>query len=366
MALPTKKPAVPEFSTENFSDKHRPQTLEDIVGQDHVVDIVRGMIKRKKVSNAMLLTGATGVGKTTFARIIVSTINDGNLYDVQEVNVGDNRSIDDIRGIASSVQYRPMASRFKAFILDECQALGVNSPATNALLKVLEDIPKYVVFVLCTSEPDKVAPTIKGRCSPMALNEVISVEDLQKLIKRICAAEGVTFGKVHDTVVDAVAKSSGGQPRFCVQVLGNVINLYAANSKVDDVDALVDKAIKSLDIATDKVAIKLLMALYLNAPITTVKCLNETTNYRSLLNLLLMLNFGLINSLVKLNGLNYPQKTFIQHISKKKSDISLKQATAMHRFLSDLKHKMVYGSDEKSLMFGELTQPVVLGRESIN
>jgi DNA polymerase III subunit gamma/tau len=141
--------------------KYRPKKWSDVLGQDHIVKVIESSIKLKRISHAYLFTGARGTGKTSIARILASEIGckDEDLY---EIDAASNRGIDDIREIKQSVSAQPFRSPYKVYIVDEVHML--TKEAFNALLKTLEEPPEYVIFILATTEPEKLPETVISRC----------------------------------------------------------------------------------------------------------------------------------------------------------------------------------------------------------
>src|SRR5574343_274356 len=141
--------------------KYRPNNFDEVLGQDHIVNAVRGAISAGKVSHAYLLSGPRGTGKTTIARIIARELGT-SVNDIYEMDAASNRKIEDARDIRESVRTMPFDSKYKVYILDEVHML--TKEAWNALLKTLEEPPEYVVFILATTELSKVPETIISRC----------------------------------------------------------------------------------------------------------------------------------------------------------------------------------------------------------
>ena len=187
----------------NLYLKHRPQTFDQVVGQDQAVSIIKNAIQNKNNPHAYLLTGTRGTGKTTIGRLIAKALNcpafgcghcniclgiqEGTFPDLYEIDAASNRGIENIRQLKDQVSYAPQY-RYKVYIIDECHML--TKEASNALLKVLEEPPAGVVFVLCTTEEDKILPTIKSRCQVHAL-PLVSIENLALNLLGICVKEGI-------------------------------------------------------------------------------------------------------------------------------------------------------------------------------
>lgn len=200
-------------------NKYRPQSFEQIRGNVEMIRSLQSMFSdRANLPHAFLLHGETGCGKTTVARIIAKELGcEGSDY--REVDSADFRGIDTIREIRKNSQYQAMESKCRVWVLDECHMLSKD--AQNALLKILEDTPKHVYFVLCTTDPQKLIPTVKGRCSQFQVNLLSDVQ-MQKLLQRI-----VRYEKQHmsQEVYDAIIKESNGRPRNAIVTLEQVLHV---------------------------------------------------------------------------------------------------------------------------------------------
>ena len=197
--------------------KYRPSELEDVRGNDSQVSSLSGMLEKpESCPHSFLLHGPTGCGKTTIARIIAQRLGcvDGDLV---EMDTADFRGIDTIREIRKQSQYRPLNSPCRVWILDECHKL--TGDAQNALLKILEDTPKHVYFILCTTEPQKLLPTIKGRCSQFQVKP-LSDSCMLRLLRHVVKAEEESLVK---TVYEQIVQDSLGHPRNALQILDQVL-----------------------------------------------------------------------------------------------------------------------------------------------
>ncbi len=148
--------------------KYRPQTFRDIIGQNHIVKVLEGAIKLDNISHAYLFSGSRGTGKTSLARIFSREIGT-TPNDLVEMDAASNRGIDDVREIRESVNTLPFESRFKVYIIDEVHML--TKDAWNAFLKTLEEPPKHVVFILATTELEKVPETVISRCQTFSFRQ---------------------------------------------------------------------------------------------------------------------------------------------------------------------------------------------------
>ena len=228
--------------------KYRPKIFEELIGQKVASDTIINSIKADKVPNAYLFTGIRGVGKTTIARIVAKSLNclngieklcEKNLctncegisksshMDVLELNGADKTSINDIRDLIEFSRYGPTSSKYKIFIIDEVHQ--ISSSAFNALLKVLEEPPNYLKFILATTEIKKVPVTIVSRCQRFDLSRVKS-EDLFQFIKKVKDKEN---GNVSDEALKLIVKISEGSVRDALSLLDRGLLSLNKNKELD-------------------------------------------------------------------------------------------------------------------------------------
>lgn len=201
--------------------KYRPTDLTQIKGNSDVISTLEGMLgDRHTLPHSFLLHGGTGCGKTTIARIIASRLECSDM-DLMEVNTADFRGIDTIRELIKNSQFMPIKGDVKVWIVDECHKL--TNDAQNALLKVLEDTPPHVYFILCTTDPQKLLPTIKGRCQQFQL-KTLSETEMYSLLRRIVRDEKQELQK---EIYDQIIQDSLGHPRNALQILEQVLNAPA-------------------------------------------------------------------------------------------------------------------------------------------
>jgi len=217
--------------------KYRPQTFEDVVNQEHVKRTLANAIDQNRIGHGYIFSGPRGTGKTTMARILAMALNAGeapsskfdpedavakeiaagSAMDVVEIDAASNRRIDDIRELRESVRYRPARDRFKVFIIDE--AHQITNDAFNALLKTLEEPPEWVVFVLCTTEPQAIPATILSRCQSFQFRAV-EIDLVIGHLKRICEQEGV---EADDDALTTIALAGDGSIRDGLSTLDQAI-----------------------------------------------------------------------------------------------------------------------------------------------
>ncbi|HDY89502.1 MAG TPA: AAA family ATPase [bacterium] len=199
--------------------KYRPPTLEDIRGNSDMIPILQEMLSDKtKCTHAFLLYGPTGCGKTTIGRIIAKDLGCKG-RDFREVDSADFRGIDTIRKIRENSQFKPLEGSCRVWLIDECHKL--TNDAQNALLKILEDTPQHVYFILCTTEPQRLLGTIKGRCSQFQVKP-LNERQMFGLLRSVVKAENESIVK---TVYEQITQDSFGHPRNALQILDQVLRV---------------------------------------------------------------------------------------------------------------------------------------------
>lgn len=204
--------------------KYRPETFDDVVGQEHVVSVIEKSLKEDFVAHAYLFTGSRGTGKTTVARIIARELGTST-NDLYEIDAASNRGIDDIRELRENVRTLPFDSKYKVYIIDEVHML--TKEAFNALLKTIEEPPSHVVFILATTELEKVPDTIVSRCQTYSFKkptETVLVEQLEKVAKK----EGYTLER---DASEIIALLGDGSFRDALGVLQKVLG-HASEKKI--------------------------------------------------------------------------------------------------------------------------------------
>ena len=206
--------------------KYRPETFEEICGQGSIVKILERQLEKNKIKNCYLFCGPSGTGKTTISRALSKRINKGKGNPI-EIDAASNNGVDNIRTIISEAQTRAIDAEYKVFIIDECHA--ISSPGWQAFLKTLEEPPEKTIFMFCTTNPEKVPPTIQNRLMKFNLSKV-SVDEIKNRLKYICQQEGFTN---YDESCDYIAKISNGGVRDAIACLDKVAD-YSEDISIDN------------------------------------------------------------------------------------------------------------------------------------
>lgn len=198
--------------------KHRPKSLEQVYGQGAALAGLDKMITRAQIPHALLLTGPSGVGKTTIGRILKQHLNCGD-EDWVEINAADFKGIDTVREIRRNINLAPLAGDVRIWFIDECGKL--TNDAQNSLLKLLEDTPDHVYFMLATTDPHKLLKTVITRCTEIRLVPLGPVE-LRKVLDKVVEKENVTTS---DDVLDEIVEAADGSARKALVILEQVAQL---------------------------------------------------------------------------------------------------------------------------------------------
>jgi DNA polymerase-3 subunit gamma/tau len=234
--------------------RYRSGTFDEVVGQDHVAQTLKRAIESGRLAHAYLFCGTRGTGKTSMARILAKCLNcesfdkpttmpcgkcsscqgiaRGDDIDVIEIDAASNTGVDNVRDIIENSQYRPARARFKVYIIDEVHMLSKS--AFNALLKTLEEPPSHVKFILATTEPEKVLPTILSRCQRYDFRN-IPTREIADHLKEICKKEKI---KAEDDALMLVAKAGAGSMRDSLSLLDRLLSIGEKELTVETIEQL--------------------------------------------------------------------------------------------------------------------------------
>jgi DNA polymerase-3 subunit gamma/tau len=247
--------------------KYRPTAFDDVVGQEQAVTLLTSAIKQKKISHAYLFCGGRGTGKTSVARIFARDIGCHD-EDIIELDAASNRGIDEVRELREAVRTAPFSSPYKVYIIDEAHML--TKEAANALLKTLEEPPSHVVFILATTDPDKLPQTIVSRCQKVIFKQ----PDIETLAARLMhVVEQETKSITKDTA-ELIARHGKGSYRDALGILEQILTVSGKTIKHDDVAS-------SLGTPEKETLLQLLGALCVKNPkdiLTAVSALRSTNS----------------------------------------------------------------------------------------
>lgn len=222
---------MPEYKA--LYRKWRPMTFDDVVGQQHITDTLKHELAGGRIGHAYLFCGTRGTGKTTTAKIFARAVNcenpnggepcnkcgtcsgiiDGSIFDVYEMDAASNNGVDNIRDLRDEVAYSPVGCKYKVYIIDEAHML--TTAAFNALLKTLEEPPEHALFIMATTEPQKIPQTILSRCQRYDFKR-IGTDDIAKRLKKVAAAEGIN---ATEDALELIAELGDGSMRDALSVL---------------------------------------------------------------------------------------------------------------------------------------------------
>ncbi|MBH1980117.1 DNA polymerase III subunit gamma/tau [Candidatus Saccharibacteria bacterium] len=252
--------------------KYRSKSLDEIVGQSHVTDVLRRALTSGKIAHAYLLTGPRGVGKTSIARILAHEINgleytdDSEHLDIIEIDAASNNGVDDVRELREKALIAPARAAKKVYIIDEVHMLS--KPAFNALLKILEEPPEHIVFILATTDFDKLPDTIVSRTQRYHFH-TISENDVVQQLRLIAESEKI---QIEESALKLLAQRGGGSLRDSVSLLDQIQHSRAEFGLIERSDVEV-----ALGLATSEELSSLVSALTQRQPDTIITSLQAVT-----------------------------------------------------------------------------------------
>lgn len=228
--------------------KYRPSNFDEVVGQQPIIQTLKNAIVQNRIAHAYLFCGPRGTGKTSIAKIFAKMLNcedesnkpcgkcinckmvqNGSHPDIIEIDAASNNGVDEVRNLIDKVKYAPMQGKYKVYIIDEVHMMTTG--AFNALLKTIEEPPAHVVFILATTEPNKVIPTIISRCQRFDFNKV-SQKDIEKRLSIVCKEEMI---EIDPEAISLIAQLADGGMRDSLSILDQCIAYCSSNITVDNV-----------------------------------------------------------------------------------------------------------------------------------
>lgn len=228
--------------------KYRPSNFDEVVGQQPIIQTLKNAIVQNRIAHAYLFCGPRGTGKTSIAKIFAKMLNcenesnkpcgkctnckmvqNGSHPDIIEIDAASNNGVDEVRNLIDKVKYAPMQGKYKVYIIDEVHMMTTG--AFNALLKTIEEPPAHVVFILATTEPNKVIPTIISRCQRFDFNKV-SQKDIEKRLSIVCKEEKI---EIDPEAISLIAQLADGGMRDSLSILDQCIAYCSSNITVDNI-----------------------------------------------------------------------------------------------------------------------------------
>ncbi len=345
--------------------KFRPQEFSEVKGQDHIVTTLKNQIKANRVGHAYLFTGTRGTGKTSVAKLFAKAVNcenpredgspcgecavckavqDGSSLNVIEIDAASNTGVQNIRDIIDEVSYPPTEGKYKVYIIDEVHMLSQG--AFNALLKTLEEPPSYVIFILATTEVQKVPITIKSRCQRYDFHR-ISIETISERLMELLDREGIEY---EERAIRYVAKAGDGSMRDALSLLDQCIAFYI------DQKLTYDNVLNVLGAVDTDIFSRLLQSITEKDVLRAVEIIEEividgrelgqfvTDFVWYLRNLLLARNLDQMEDILDVSSENMAK---LKEQASKLEDVILMRYI---RVLSDLSNQLKYSSQKRILL----------------
>ena len=216
--------------------KYRPSSLDELIGQSDAVQLINEQIKNNNLSHAYLFSGPRGVGKTSLARIIATTIGCDPVFDITEIDAASHNKVDDVRELNDSVNFIASSpGKKRVFILDEVHMLS--NAASNAFLKTLEEPPDHVIFILATTEPDRVIETIRSRTTQIAFKRIKN-SDIITSLEKISKAEKIKLSK---EILEYIANQSDGSLRDAINLFEQTFSTFGNKATMEQLYSILGK-----------------------------------------------------------------------------------------------------------------------------
>ncbi len=377
-----KKEKTRSLKLESLTLKYRPRFLEDMVGQDHIAAEILGMLKTQRFPQTILLNGESGCGKTTTARMIAQYIHcknpDKKTYapcgectscsygeahpDVHEMNMAEQRGIDDVRALIQSAKSMPTVGENRIFIIDEIHAM--TTQAAQAFLKPLEEPSARTMWILCTTNPEKLPTAILGRCHKFNVKR-IEPEVLMKRLSRIAKKEGHDLKEMDggDKILKLMADLSNGRMRDAISILEKLIFAVSSGQKFD-AKTLMSTFLATAESDLEKASAALLAAMFTSDLKGMLKSVRVTNNARGLLSKTRWLLMYLLDSAIgEAKYAPYNAKLFSKLASEKNIKVNLNRVVRLQYVLLEMESRFNSMSvDENVIMLSTLGNEIAMAK----
>lgn len=341
--------------------EYRPRIFDDVIGQEHIIRTLKNQIKDSNLSHAYLFCGTRGTGKTSTAKILSRAVNcidrdlsnpcnkcsscksilEGSNLDVIEIDAASNNGVDDIRELRETVKYTPNGSKYKVYIIDEVHMLSAG--AFNALLKTLEEPPGYVLFILATTEPNKIPATILSRCQRFDFKR-ISIQVLMDNMRMICEKEGVS---IDDDALRIIARNGQGSVRDSLSILDKCVS-FASSEKLGAKEVL-----ELLGSADSSQLFELARSIIDSEVAKSMKLIDDYFMWGKDLNILVSDTISFFRSLMMMKIFNSTEnfmdltQDYIEQIKILSSEVEMEDVIRILNLLSELMDKLKHSTNKR-------------------